>query len=111
MPRGVHRSKRTPGNKQRKVQKQKKEYADSIAGSLLQYVKKPGDGRQGSSKDIECQSPVDKGDSSDASMHSLEAQSLDMAEFEIREEGLETEFVESISDSDHSVNTDLRKNI
>ena len=116
MPRGVHTSKKPPGNKQRKVKKQKKKYAESIAGSMLQYVKIPGDG-QGSSKDIECQSPVDKDDSSDASMHSSEAQALDMAEFEIREEGLETEFVEveemseSISDSDHSVNNDLEKDI
>ncbi|XP_040197560.1 zinc finger MYM-type protein 1-like [Rana temporaria] len=107
MPHGVHKSKRPSGHQQRKAKEAKIKSIKTLAGSMLQYVKRPEDG-QGSSKDPACQSPLHEADSSDAfaSMHSAEEQEVEMTESdaEVQEmEMAESEAEESSeSDSSHS---------
>ncbi|XP_053569321.1 LOW QUALITY PROTEIN: zinc finger MYM-type protein 1-like [Bombina bombina] len=110
MPHAVHKSKRPSGCQQRKAKEARTKSIKTLAGSMLQYVKRPDDG-QGSSKDTACQSPIDIADSSDAiaSMHSAEEQEVEMAESEVEEQGAEiaeSEAEESAeSDSSHSHDT------
>lgn len=73
MPHGVHKSKRPSGCEQRKEKKKRSESLKSQQGFMLQYVKRPSDGR-GSSKDVVPQSTIDTDSSYASSMHSSKEQ-------------------------------------
>lgn len=87
MPYGVHKSKRPSGCQQRKAREKRNESIKRLSGSMLKYVKTPDDS-QGSSKDTIPQSPIDKADSSDACLNSVEEQDMETEEIDAEKQGV-----------------------
>ncbi|XP_063794591.1 zinc finger MYM-type protein 1-like [Pseudophryne corroboree] len=99
---GVHKSKRPSGCQQRKAKKARNKSLKTLAGSMLQFVKRQDDG-QGSSKDTapQCQSPIDTAHTS------AEEEDVEIAEFTAEKQVVEIEECEAeeSAESDSSLDT------